>query len=96
MFSVAYEAGGPWNDTQWDHPHFQELLVRGRTEADQDKRSAIYREMQDILRVEGGVVVPMYANWVDAHSTKITNGGAPFGNVYQADSGRIAERWWMA
>ena len=29
-------------------------------------------------------------------STKITNGGAPFGNVYQMDSARIAERWWFA
>ncbi|MCP3970177.1 MAG: ABC transporter substrate-binding protein [Rhodobacteraceae bacterium] len=95
MFSVAYEAGGPWNDTQWNHARFQELLVKGRTESDTARRREIYTEMQDILRVEGGVVVPMYANWVDAHSTKITNGGAPFGNVYQADSGRIAERWWF-
>ena len=95
MFSVAYEAGGPWNDTQWDHAHFQELLVMGRTEADLVKRGAIYRDMQDILRVEGGVVVPMYANWVDANSTKITNGDDPFGNVYRMDNARIAERWWF-
>ena len=96
MFSTAYETGGPWNDTQWDHARFQELLVKGRTEADTAKRREIYVEMQEILRVEGGVVVPMYANWVDAQSIKITNGGAPFGNVYQMDSGRIAERWWFA
>jgi len=95
MFSTAYESGVPWNDTQWDHPRFQELLYAGRAELDSDKRREIYYEMQSILNDEGGVVVPMYANYVDAHSTKITNNGQT-GNVFQMDNARIAERWWFA
>jgi peptide/nickel transport system substrate-binding protein len=95
MFSTAYEAGAPWNDSQWDHPRFQELLYQGRAELDSDKRREIYTEMQLILNEEGGVVIPMFANFTGAHSTKVTNSGT-VGNVYKMDNARVAERWWMA
>lgn len=95
MFSTAYEAGVPWNDTQWDHPKFQELLYQGRAELDSGKRRQIYHDMQKILNEEGGVVIPVYANWVDAASSKLANGGT-IGNVWAMDNARIAERWWFA
>ncbi|WP_147126593.1 ABC transporter substrate-binding protein [Shimia ponticola] len=95
MFSTAYETGVPWNDTQWENARFQELLLQGRAELDTTKRSEIYTEMQMIMSEEGGTVVPMYANYVDAHSNKLANSGT-IGNLWQMDSSRIAERWWMA
>jgi len=95
MFSTAYETGVPWNDTQWENARFQELLLMGRAELDTTKRSEIYTEMQMIMSKEGGTVVPMYANYVDAHSKKLANSGT-IGNLWQMDSSRIAERWWMA
>ena len=98
MFSTAYEAGVPWNDTQWDgddSARFQELLLTARAELDSDKRRAMYHEMQMIMSSEGGTVVPMYANYVDAHSTKLANSGT-IGNVFQLDSSRLTERWWFA
>ncbi len=96
MFSTAYETGVPWNDTSWENARFQELLLLGRAELDSAKRKDIYHEMQAIMSAEGGTVVPMYANYVDAHSTKVTNGGNPIGNLWQLDSSRISERWWFA
>jgi len=95
MFSSAYEAGVPWNDTRWNHPRFQELLYLGRAEFDPTKRREIYYEMQLILHDEGGVVLPMFANFVGAKTSKVTNSGT-VGNVYKVDNGRVAERWWMA
>ncbi|MEM1237492.1 MAG: ABC transporter substrate-binding protein [Pseudomonadota bacterium] len=95
MFSTAYESGVPWNDTSWENARFQELLLSGRAELDTAKRSEIYTEMQAIMSAEGGTIVPMYANYVDAHSTKLANSGT-IGNLWQMDSSRIAERWWMA
>ncbi len=95
MFSTAYETGVPWNDTQWDHPRFQELLYMGRVELDDAKRRDIYREMQKILNEEGGVVIPVFANWVDAASTKLANSGT-LGNVWAMDNARMTERWWFA
>ncbi|GFE64515.1 ABC transporter substrate-binding protein [Litoreibacter roseus] len=95
MFSTAYETGVPWNDTGWEQARFQELLLSARAELDSAKRREMYTEMQMIMSTEGGTVIPMYANYVDAHSTKLTNTGE-IGNVFQLDSSRLAERWWFA
>ncbi|SDW79222.1 ABC transporter substrate-binding protein [Litoreibacter albidus] len=95
MFSSAYETGVPWNDTGWENARFQELLLAARAELDSAKRREQYHEMQMIMSQEGGTVVPMYANYVDAHSSKLTNSGTT-GNVFQMDSSRFMERWWFA
>ena len=95
MFATAYEAGGPWNESQWDDPRFQELLFAGRTELDSAKRRTIYREMQEILSNRGGTVIPMYANYVDAASSSLAH-GENLGNNFQLDGSRLAERWWFS
>lgn len=95
MFSTAYESGVPWNDTSWENKRFQELLLQGRAELDTDKRRRVYHEMQEICSNDGGTVIPMYANYVDAHSNRLTNSGT-IGNLSQMDGSRIAERWWFA
>jgi len=95
MFSTAYESGVPWNDSGWENARFQELLLSARAELDSDKRRTMYHEMQSLCSEEGGTVVPMYANYVDAHSTKLANSGT-IGNLWQMDSSRITERWWFS
>ena len=50
--------------------------------------------MQKILNEEGGVVIPVFANWVDAKSTKLANSGT-IGNIWAMDGARLAERWWF-
>jgi len=30
MFSVAYAAGAPWNDSKWEHEKFNKLPVAAR------------------------------------------------------------------
>ena len=95
MFSTAFEAGAPWNDSQWDQPRFQELLLTARAELDSGKRATQYREMQEILRTDGAVIIPMFANYVQALNTKV---GTPekIGNLWQMDNARMAERWWFS
>ncbi len=95
MFSTAYEAGVPWNDTYWENARFNELLLSARAELDSAKRGEMYHEMQAITRTDGGTIVPMYANYVDAHSTKLARPDK-IGNLWQMDSSRITERWWFA
>ena len=95
MFSTAYEAGAPWNDSQWDEPRFQELLLSARAELDSDKRREMYYEMQQILRDDGGVIVPMFANYVQALNNRIAT-PETVGNLWQMDNGRMAERWSVA
>ena len=93
MFSTAYAAGAPWNDSFWKHERFNELLVEARAELDQAKRQEMYTEMQRIVRDEGGVVVPLFNNYVMALSTKV--GHEQMGNNWSLDGFRAVERWWF-
>lgn len=98
MFSTAYEEGAPWNDSQWgsaQSARFQELLLSARAELDSDMRRAQYYEMQQILSSDGGVLVPMFANYVQAVNNRISSPDV-VGNLWQMDNGRMAERWSVA
>ncbi|EBA14181.1 Twin-arginine translocation pathway signal [Roseobacter sp. CCS2] len=98
MFSTAYEAGVPWNDSQWDaddSARFQELLISARAELDSAKRQEQYFEMQQILRDDGGVLIPMFANYVQAVNNRIASPDT-VGNLWQMDNARMAERWSVA
>jgi peptide/nickel transport system substrate-binding protein len=95
MFSTAYQSGVPWNDNHWEDARFQYLLLKARAELDSNKRREQYTEMQYLLSQEGGTIVPMFANTVDAASTKLAH-GPDIGNIWQMDSSRLTERWWFA
>ena len=94
MFTIGYKAGGNWTDSYWNHPRFEELLLMGRAELDERKRNGIYVEMQSIVSNEGGVVVPCFANNVDAYSNKLAHG--PAAANWELDGSRSASRWWFA
>ncbi len=95
MFSSAYAAGAAWNDTFWKHERFNELLITARSELDEAKRGAMYREMQDILRTEGGAIIPLFASYVMAHSEAVQHPDTVAAN-WTLDGFRAIERWWFA
>lgn len=95
MFSTAYAASAPWNDTGWDHPQFQSLMRDARTTLDSSLRRDLYAEMQHILRDEGSTVIPVFATDLQAVSCKI-GCGAQTGALWPMDNARMAERWWSA
>jgi len=93
MFSVAYAADAPWNDAHWDNERFNKLLIEARSELDEKKRAEMYAEMQQICKDEGGTIIPMFAQIVEALSEKIAHG--PISGHMEADGHRNAERWWF-
>jgi peptide/nickel transport system substrate-binding protein len=93
MFSTAYAQDAAWNDTSWKHDRFNRLLKAARAELDEKKREELYGECQRIVYEEGGVVIPMFANWIEAATTKIRF-DTPAGN-WEMDGHRAAERWWF-
>ncbi len=93
MFTTTYAAGAAWNETHWDHPRFNQLLVAGRAESDPAKRAEIYGEMQLLVRDEGGAVVPMFSQYVFATTDKVLQG--PLASNWDLDGHRFAERWWF-
>ena len=95
MFSTAYAAGAKWNDAYWKHERFNELLVKARSETDDALRREMYVEMQQIVRDEGGTIVPLFSDQVGAATTKLKY-NAPLTGHYPFDGQRAFERWWFA
>lgn len=95
MFTTAYASGAAWNDSNWEHTRFNELLVEGRAETNSAKRAEIYGEMQQIVRDEGGVLVPMFANYVFATSSNVAVHDDIAAN-WDIDGQRFGERWSFA
>ncbi len=95
MFSIGYAAGGAWNETFWGNDRFMELLVQARAELDQGKRRDMYREMQQLVRDDGGAVIPMYANFIDGRSDKVAHPEQVASN-WELDGWKLVERWWFA
>lgn len=94
MFSTAYQGGASWNDTFWKNDRFDSLLIQARAETNQTKRREMYYEMQQIVRDQGGVVVPMFANYVWATTDQVEH-GVLAGN-WDLDGSKLIERWWFA
>ncbi|MBV7378694.1 ABC transporter substrate-binding protein [Maritimibacter dapengensis] len=94
-FTTVYQTGASWNDTFWSNARFDELLIKARGELDEAKRREMYYEMQAILNQEGGPVIPMFANWVFAHSDKVAHPEV-MGSNWDVDGMRWMERWWFA
>lgn len=93
MFSVAFAADAPWNESFWVNERFNTLLVAARAERDDNLRAEMYREMQQIVSDDGGVIVPAFTNYTIAASTKLAHGKVA--NNWNLDGCRITERWWM-
>jgi len=93
MLSTTYAHDANWNDTFWKHDRFNRLLKAARAELDEAKRREMYVECQKIIRDEGGVVIPLFANNIEG-ATKKVRFENPAGN-WEMDGHRAAERWWF-
>ncbi|TMM51833.1 ABC transporter substrate-binding protein [Sulfitobacter sabulilitoris] len=71
MYSTAYLSTADWNDTRWKRPEFDAMLLEARGELDTAKRKEIYSQMGRMLRDEGGLILPMFNDFVDGVSTDV-------------------------
>ena len=93
MFSSVYAEGVAWNDTHWKHDRFNKILKEARSELNESKRREMYAEMQRLVKDEGGVVIPMLPNILEAATTKLKHGD--IATNWTLDGFRVAERWWF-
>ncbi|MER8417535.1 ABC transporter substrate-binding protein [Mesorhizobium sp. M1329] len=94
MFSSAYQTGASWNDSNWSNPRFDEVLKLARAELDDSKRAELYKEAQLLVRDDGGVIIPMFANDVIAHRQNVMYDKPSA--AWELDGLRCGERWWFA
>jgi peptide/nickel transport system substrate-binding protein len=71
MYSTAYYSGADWNDTRFFNDHFDEMLLDARAELDETRRADLYREMAHLVRDEGGLILPMFNDFIDARTTDV-------------------------
>ncbi|MDG1008561.1 MAG: peptide ABC transporter substrate-binding protein, partial [Amylibacter sp.] len=71
MYSTAYLSSADWNDTRFKDPEFDALLNKAKGELDNDKRKALYSKMGMMVRDTGGLICPMFNDFVDAVSDKV-------------------------
>lgn len=95
MFTAGYAAGADWNESKLDHPRFNELLVAARSELDNARRKEMYAEMQTIVSKEGGTIIPAFGQYVSAMSERVHTPEAVT-ELWDLDSQRFIERWWVA
>lgn len=93
MFTIGYAEGAAWNDTNFSHDRFNQLLIAARSEIDDFRRREMYGDMQLILHQEGGAVIPGFANHIAGVSKSI--GHHPIApTTYELSNYRAIERWW--
>ncbi len=83
-----------WSETHMSNKRLDQLLVAARTEFDEAKRRQMYYEMQQIIHDDGGAVVHVFADFVDATTDKVQHG--ELSAEWDLDGGRASERWWFA
>jgi len=93
MYSTTYLSSADWNETKFQQPEFDKLLLSARAELDNGKRKAMYREMALLVRDEGGTIVPMFNDFVNASTKQVKGYVHDIGN--DMSNGLVASRVWL-
>ncbi len=67
MYSTAYISTADWNDTRFKDPKFDKLIMAARAELDPAKRKEIYSEAGKLIRDTGGLINPMFNDFISAY-----------------------------
>ncbi|MFD2173955.1 ABC transporter substrate-binding protein [Rhodobacter lacus] len=93
MLTIAYESTSAQNDTHWNNARFDSLLTEARALLDEEKRREIYWELQQIIHDDGGAMIPMFGDYLDAVSKKV-KGVTPH-PMFNLMGARMAEKVWL-
>ncbi|MEL6317880.1 MAG: ABC transporter substrate-binding protein [Pseudomonadota bacterium] len=95
LFSLGYRAGAEWNESRWENPRFNALLLAAKGELDQPRRAEMYAEMQTLLADDGGTVIPLFKNFAYARRATVAR-PAQVAASWELDGARATSRWWFA
>jgi peptide/nickel transport system substrate-binding protein len=94
MYSTAYLSTADWNDTRFLRPDFDKIIDAARGELDRGKRAELYAEAARMVRDEGGLILPMFNDWVDGRSAKLE--GYIKDPSFEMSAGYASRRCWFA
>ena len=93
MYSTAYLSTADWNDTRFFNDEFDKMLLGARGELDESRRKQIYRDMSVIVHEEGGLICPMFNDWVEGVSNDV--GGWQVNANQTMMNGQALSRCWL-
>lgn len=94
MYSTAYLSTADWNDTRFNNPEFDKMLFEAKAELDTAKRKALYSKMGHMMRDTGGLICPMFNDFVDGVSQKVAGWETdPNGELM---NGQVTRKTWFA
>ncbi|WP_134681845.1 ABC transporter substrate-binding protein [Paracoccus ravus] len=94
MLTIAYQSSSAQNDSHWANADFDRLLTEARALLDDEKRREIYWELQRMIHDDGGVMIPMFGDYLDGVSNKV-QGVTPH-PMFNLMGARMAEKVWLA
>ena len=94
MYATAYLSTADWNDTRFKNETFDAKLFEAKGELDGAKRKQLYREMADILSNEGGLICPMFNDFIEGVSDQIA--GWEQNGVWEVMNGLAPHKCWLA
>ncbi|SFU91434.1 peptide/nickel transport system substrate-binding protein [Pseudoduganella namucuonensis] len=71
LFTQFFKSDAPWNESGWNNPQFDQLLLLARAETDEAKRKQLYADMQVLVHEKCGVGIPLFINNLEGYSTKV-------------------------
>ena len=92
---MAFSSKSTYNETAWNNEKFEKLLVEARAELNDVKRKDMYAQMQHLVHDEGGLLAPVFANFVSATSDRVGMAEKQ-SSSWVLDGCKNTERWWFA
>ncbi len=71
FLTIAHMAGGSWNETMWGNETTDQMIIAARAELDETKRRQIYCDLQHMLNEDGGLMIPVFANQLEATAAHV-------------------------
>lgn len=92
-YSTNYLSTAEWNDTRFKRESFDKLVLQARGELDPELRKDLYRQLAMIQRDEGGTILPVFNDYINAGSKRLMGFVPDIGN--DLSNGKLASRVWL-
>lgn len=92
-YSTSYVSNAEWNDTRFKRPDFDKLVLQARAELDETKRRELYQTMAIMVRDEGGLILPVFNDYLNACTKQVKGYVHDIGN--DVSNGYVASRLWL-
>jgi len=92
-YSTSYLSTAEWNDTRFKRADFDKIVLQARSELDEAKRKVLYRQLALMVRDDGGLILPVFNDYIMASSKTLKGYVDDIGN--DMSNGYIGSRVWL-